>query len=90
MLIRCTALGWRTSATFPKNVRAAGCKRGLADDAVVIGVRADPKPQDAVRNINTERAIMSANSHRMKPSDSLEVERGVARVCLEKGELLVG
>lgn len=43
-------------------LRATVWMRRLADQLVVLRVRANPKPHDAVRGFDADRPIMSANS----------------------------
>jgi hypothetical protein len=63
---------------------------GLADETVILGVVADPEPQDPALDINTEGAMTKAYSARPKAAHTLEMERGVMRVSLEKLILLIG
>jgi len=48
--------------------------RLLADDLVVLAVRTNPHPHDAVLDINTERPMMNAGAHRPVVSDALEMQ----------------
>ena len=53
-------------------------------------MRAGPKPEQAVWHFDGECAVMQADTRGPEAVDLLEVERGVLRVCFEKGERLVG
>jgi len=55
----------------------------LADDLVVLTVGSDPDPRNAVFDIGAEGSVMSANPHRPKISEALEMEGGVFGVGLE-------
>ena len=46
----------------------------LADDAIVLAVRADPKPKDPVRRVNRQRPIVRPDSHGMKATRALEMK----------------
>ena len=59
---------------IPYSTRAASFKRLLGDDAIVLGMGANPKPQDAIRYINGQRAIVCAHSYRVEPTCALEME----------------
>ena len=63
--------------------------RGLADEAIIFGVIADPEPQDSTLDINAEGAMMKAYSARPKAAHTFEMKRGVRRVSLEKTILLI-
>ncbi len=52
-------------------------------------MRSNPEPHDAIVDFSPKRAIALAHTNRPKGSDAFEVQRRVARVCLEKGEILV-
>ena len=52
-------------------------------------MRADPKPQDPVRRVHGEGAIVSADPDGMEPTDALEVQRGMPWIRLQELELLV-
>jgi hypothetical protein len=40
--------------------------RDLADDAIILGVIADPEPQDSALDVNPEGAMVKADSARPK------------------------
>lgn len=63
---------------------------GLADQLVVLGVRPDPEPEDAVGCFHSYRAIVNAHARRIEAPNLLEVKRGVPRVVFELLEAAVG
>lgn len=64
--------------------------RGLADEAIVLGVVADPEPHNPALDINAEGAMIKAYSARPKAGHTLEMKRGVMRVSLKKLIFLIG
>ena len=56
---------------------------------VVLGVAANPEPDEFVGAANGERAVTTAYPHRPETADRLEVERRMPWVRLEQGEVLV-
>jgi hypothetical protein len=62
----------------------------IADDLVVLCMRPDPEPLDAVRHIVSEGTISPAYANGPRFPDALEVKRWMPRVGLEKLEVLVG
>ncbi len=71
-----------TSEETPKS-------RGLADEAIIFGVVADPEPQDSALDINAEGAMVKADSARPKPAHALALKRGVTSIIFEKAVLLI-
>jgi len=63
---------------------------GLADQLVVLCVRPDPEPDDAVRCFHTHCATMDSHARRVEAPDFLEVKRGVPRIAFELLETAVG
>ena len=63
---------------------------GLADEAVVLGMVADPEPQDPAADSDAERAMMKAYSARPKAAYALEIKRAVVTVSFEKLIFLIG
>lgn len=55
----------------------------LADQAVIVAVRSDPEPDDAIRDCDTESTITESDAHRPKLADLFEVQGRVMRVELE-------
>ena len=66
-----------------------GTKHPLCDDAIVLRVRADPKPQEPVRRIHPDRAVVGTDTGRVEPTNAFEMQGGVPRVRLQERELLV-
>jgi hypothetical protein len=64
--------------------------RGLSEEAIILGVVADPEPQDPALDINPEGAMMKAYPARPKAAHTLEMKRRVIRVTLEKLIFLIG
>ena len=62
----------------------------LADDLVVLGMGADPEPQQALGCFHRDCSVMQPDTRRPEPTDFPEVERRVSRIGLQKGEGLVG
>ena len=71
---RCEAL----SCSVPSTV-------GLADEFVVLAMRADSEPMDAARYRQPERPVIKANSDAviLAASYSLEMQRWVRRISFE-------
>ena len=63
---------------------------GCGDQAVVIGVGANPEPQDAVVNADAQSAVVDARAHGPIATDLLEMQGRVPMVLLEEVEVLVG
>lgn len=55
---------------------------GLAHQLVIVGMAADPEPQNAISNDHTQRAVMEANADRPKTPGFFEVQRWMVRVSL--------
>lgn len=58
---------------------------GLADEFVVLAMRADPEPMDAARYRQSEHPVIQANSGAVIPAASyrLEMQRRMRRVSFE-------
>ena len=70
--------------------RAYGRSR---QELIVLGVGADPEPDDPFRFFDGQRTIVNSDTHGPQmfcPADSLELQRGVMRVALQESEVLVG
>ena len=63
---------------------------GLADQLVVLGMRPDPEPDDAVCCFHAQGAVVDANARGVEPTDFLEVKRGMPRIELQLLETAVG
>ena len=73
-----------------RHFRPVRSSSGLADQLVVLGVRSDPEPDDAVRCFHAHRAIVDANARRVETPHLLEVKRGVPGIAFELFETAVG
>ena len=76
------------SAMDNMRLRASECVR-LADNSVVFGMSANPEPHNAIVDIRSEGAVTIANPDGPDRANAFEVQRGVARVALEKSETLL-
>ena len=61
----------------------------LAKQPIVVGMTANPEPNQPVRRFDREGAIVSADTSRPEPADLLEVERGVPRILLQASVRLI-
>ncbi len=59
------------------------CKRWLADELVVIGVRANPEPDEVLARLDCESTMVQPDPRRPEAADFLEMQGGVPRVPLE-------
>jgi hypothetical protein len=57
--------------------------RFLANQAVIVAVRSDPEPDDAIRDCDTESTITESDAHRAKLADLFEMEGRVIWVELQ-------
>ncbi len=80
------------SSRNPKQTSApdASARSDLADQPVVLFMRADPMPMEVVARFRGERAIMRTDPHAPILSDLLKVKRRMARVAFQHCEILVG
>jgi len=53
-------------------------------------MRAYPEPENPVRRVHTEGAVVQANAYRAESTDALESKGAVCRIGLEELEALVG
>ena len=60
--------------------------RGLPDDVVVLGMTANPEPQQALRDSHRKRPVVQANSHGPIGTDPLKMKRGGSLIHSQKGE----
>ena len=75
---------------IPLIIRRVGSRRWLAgDQTIVLSVRADPPPENAIGDLHSERPVMRPHSDREEPPDPLEMERRVSLVRLQKLKLLI-
>lgn len=61
-----------------------------ADELVILGMGADPEPQQTVGSLDRKRAIMQSYPRRPETTNLLEAERRVLMVDLQEFERLVG
>src|SRR4051812_25218005 len=54
-----------------------------SDHRIVVGVRADPEPQQPFLDFDSQRAITAAHADRPEPADLLQLEGRVARILFE-------
>ncbi len=59
------------------------CNGLLADELIVLGVRAYPEPNEVLTRLNSERSMMRADAHRPKAAYLLKMKRGVPRISLQ-------
>ena len=50
----------------------------------------DPKPEDSVRGLHRDSAIMQPHTNRPEATDFLEIQRGVLRVGLQQFKCFIG
>ncbi len=68
----------------PRRVlRAAGCMRLLAKQAIVVRVTADPEPQEPIARFDAQGTMVPADAHGPKAPDLLEVEGRMSRIMLQ-------
>ena len=60
------------------------------DHGVVVGMRADPKPDQIAIGFDGQRAIAQADTHGPEPSDLLELQRWVLRILLQQRVIFIG
>lgn len=86
-------MSWKSQIVFDLRMTTASedtaKSRGLADEAIIFGVIADPEPQDSAFDINAEGAMVKADAARPKPAHALELQRRVTRIIFEKAVLLI-
>ena len=61
----------------------------LGDDGIILVMRTDPDPIDAVFDIQTKRPIMRSDSYHPEVIDLFEVERRMPRIRLQEGIVLI-
>ena len=62
----------------------------LADDAIIVRMRADPEPQQTIWHVDCQRTVVRSHTGGMESPNSLEVKRWMTGIGLEKLKLLVG
>jgi hypothetical protein len=64
--------------------------RRLADETIILGVPADPEPQDPALDSNAEGAMMNTYSTRPETIHTFEMKRRVMGVSLKKLIFVIG
>ena len=54
-----------------------------AQQAIVVGMTADPEPHEAVRGLDRDGAIVSTDASRPEATDLLEVKRWMTRILFQ-------
>ncbi len=62
------------------NLQPVGSSAGLADQPVILCMRANPHPVDPFLHVCSQGAVMISNTHRPQLAEALEVQGRVARV----------
>ena len=58
------------------------------DEPLVLFMKADPEPNDAVRRLDAERTMRETNSDRPILADTLELQGRMTRIDFEEFEIL--
>jgi hypothetical protein len=61
----------------------------LADEVVVVSMRANPDPVNPLRDVQAQGSIILANSNGPQFTNSLKVKGGMTGISLQQGEVLV-
>lgn len=64
--------------------------RLLAKQPIVVGMAANPEPDEPVRRFDREGAVVSADPSRPEPPNLLEVKRGMPRILVQVRVGLIG
>ncbi len=56
----------------------------LAEDPVILFVRSDPKPQDAIGRLHSDCSMRQANANGPVLTNTLEMKRWMVRICLQQ------
>src|SRR5262245_15313360 len=59
-------------------------------EPIVVCMAADPEPQNAIRGVHRQCAIVRPHACGVKAANAFEMQRRVLRIGLEELELLVG
>jgi len=59
-------------------------------EPIVVCMATDPEPEDAIRDVDRQCAIVRTNARGMEAANAFEMERWVLRIGLEELELFVG
>jgi len=88
---RLSSFGLPNVAYQPRCVlRAGGCLRLLAKQAIVVGMAADPEPYESVGRLYREGAIVSPDPSRPEAADLLEVMGRMTWVSFQARVGLIG
>jgi hypothetical protein len=71
------------STMLAENVGHVRCERELSDELVVIGVSADPEPNEILSRLDCERAVVQPYARRPEPTHLFEMQRRVTRITLQ-------
>ena len=61
----------------------------LCNQVIVLGMRSYPEPEDAIRDVDAEGAIVQADAHRTESTHAFEAKGRVRRIGFEQFEALV-
>jgi len=71
-------------AKLDSAARRVPSSAGLADDLVVLAMGSNPNPEDSVLYLNTERAVVCANTNRPNFAETFEMKRRMLRIALQE------
>jgi hypothetical protein len=58
--------------------------------AIVVGVAANPEPDESIGRLDRERSVVGADPRRPEPPDSLEMKRWMPTILLQACVSLIG
>ena len=64
--------------------------RLLAKQTIVVSMAANPEPDESVRRVDGQGAVVGADPYRPEATDLLEVKRGMPRILLQSPVGLIG
>jgi len=64
--------------------------RSLGKQPIVVGMAANPEPDEPVCHFDCESAVASSDPSGPEPADLLEVKCGMPRIMLQAGVRLIG
>jgi hypothetical protein len=62
----------------------------LAKQPIVVGMTANPEPDQPIGGVDGERAVVRSDTGRPEPADLLEVKGRVPRILLQASVRLIG
>jgi hypothetical protein len=65
-------------------------KETLADQTIVVSVRADPEPKISIVSFDSQSSVAQADADGPISSNFFELERRMALITLEQGKIGVG